>query len=153
MKTTFYKRVGRRYVEVLEYDTELIDSYPQGAHLVVCKPGGVSRKYNVDPNYAGLIAAGEIAQDVMCNAMVKASELKPNTAPLTLGQKKAWDNLVKEFGDQGRTLHGASAYEIVQAGLQALYAEAQKNMSNPSVKAAFDEFIVISKLCSKHEDI
>jgi hypothetical protein len=40
MKETFYRKRGRRYVPVNEYDQELLDSFPQGTHLVMCYPGG-----------------------------------------------------------------------------------------------------------------
>ena len=35
--TTLYKKVGRRYKPAAEH--EEWDSYPAGAHLVVCSPG------------------------------------------------------------------------------------------------------------------
>lgn len=39
--TTLYKKVGRRYKPVAEH--EEWDSYPKGAHLVVCSPGSTLR--------------------------------------------------------------------------------------------------------------
>jgi len=55
-KTIFYKKVGRRYVPVREYDRTLMDAFPAGAHLVICYPGGQSTRYNVNPAYAPMIA-------------------------------------------------------------------------------------------------
>ncbi len=55
--TTLYKKVGRRYKPVAEH--EEWDSYPEGAHLVVCSPGSTLRRFNVDPDRAGLLAAAE----------------------------------------------------------------------------------------------
>ena len=40
--TTLYKKVGRRYKPVAEH--EEWDSYPVGAHLVVCSPGSTLRR-------------------------------------------------------------------------------------------------------------
>ena len=45
-----------------------------------------------------LIAAGRYAEDVICDALRKASDLRPKRAPITKGQQAAWENLVKEFG-------------------------------------------------------
>ena len=39
MKETFYRKIGHRYKPVLEYDSNMLDAFPAGAHLVVCEPG------------------------------------------------------------------------------------------------------------------
>lgn len=57
-KTIFYKKEGRKYVPVYEYDQELLDAFPKGTHLVQVYPGGSSRRFNIQPNYAAMIAAG-----------------------------------------------------------------------------------------------
>lgn len=54
MKKIYYEKQGRRYVPVYEYDSEFLDSFPKGNHLVMVYPGGSSRRYNIDPNYAAL---------------------------------------------------------------------------------------------------
>jgi hypothetical protein len=69
MKKIFYEKQGRRYVPEAEYDNELLDSFPKGNHLVMCYPGGSSRRFNIDPNYAAMIAAGRVAEDAVCDAM------------------------------------------------------------------------------------
>ena len=55
--TTLYKKVGRRYRPVAEH--EEWDSYPEGAHLVVCRPGSRLSRFDIDPDRAGLLAAAE----------------------------------------------------------------------------------------------
>ena len=97
MKKIYYEKIGRRYVPVSEYDSEYLDSFSRGTHIVMCYPGGQSRRYNIDPNYAAMIAAGRLAEDGICEAMRKASEMRPQRTPLTPGQKKAWEKLAKEF--------------------------------------------------------
>ena len=62
MKKIYYEKVGRRYVPVSEYDNDFLDSFTKGNHLVMSYPGGTSRRYNVDPNYAAMIAAGRVAE-------------------------------------------------------------------------------------------
>jgi hypothetical protein len=75
MKKIYYVKEGRKYVPVAEYDSDLMDSFHKGNHLVMCYPGGVSRRFNIEPNYAAMIAAGRVAEDAVCSAMIKASEL------------------------------------------------------------------------------
>jgi len=106
----YYEKVGGRYKPVSEYDSDLIDSFGKGSHLVICYPGGQSRRYNIDPDYAALIAAARVAEDAMIQAMQKASEMKPKQTPITLGQQRAWKKLAREFGDELATLNGASSW-------------------------------------------
>jgi ABC-type branched-subunit amino acid transport system substrate-binding protein len=146
MKKIYYEKVGKRYVPVAEYDSDYLDSFPKGNHIVMCYPGGQSRRFNIDPDYAALIAAGRVAEDAMCDAMRKASELKPKQTPITEGQRKAWKKLAKEFGDELATLNGASSYDIAQAGIKALQEEADKLMTNPAVKKAYEHFLLVAEL-------
>lgn len=152
MKKIFYEKVGRRYKPVHEYDQMLMDSYPKGSHLVICYPGGQSTRYNIDPNYAALIAAGRVAEDAMSRAISEASELRPRQTPLTEGQRKAWKKLAKEFGDEMATLNISSARDIAEAGIKAQMEEAEKLMKNASVRAAYDQFIMMCELAKDHSN-
>ena len=138
---------------VAEYDNELMDSFPKGNHLVMCYPGGSSRRFNIDPNYAAMIAAGRVAEDAMCNAMTKASELKPRQTPLTEGQRRAWKKLAEEFGDELCTLQGSSTREIVEAGLTAMQQEADKLMQHESVRKAYEHFVLMCELTKNRETV
>lgn len=146
MKKTYYELVGDSYVPALEYDSDLLDAAPEGAHLLLTRPGGVSRRFNINPAYAPMIAAGSIAENAMVAAMVKASELKPARQPLTPGQVAAWENLAQELGDERATLNGASAHAIIEAGIAAMQAEADKLLKYPAVKQAYDEFMLVAEL-------
>jgi hypothetical protein len=146
VKKVYYEKVGRKYVPVAEYDSDYLDAFPKGSTLVMCYPGGQSRRYNIDPDYAALIAAARVAEDAMMQAMSKASELKPKHTPITEGQRRAWRKLAEEFGDELATLNGASAYDITQAGLKALEDEAARLLTNESVKAAYDQFLFVCAL-------
>ena len=97
MKKVYYEKRGRRYVPIAEYDSDYLDSFPKGDHLVSVYPGGSSRRFCIDPNYAALIAAGRVAEDAICSAMHKASEAKPTRKPITERQRAAWENMKKEF--------------------------------------------------------
>jgi hypothetical protein len=146
MKKIYYEKVGRRYVPIAEYDSEYLDSFPKGAHLVMSYPGGTSRRFNIEPNYAAMIAAGRVAEDAMCKAMSRASELRPAKTPITPAQQAAWQNLSKAFGEELSTLHGSSLNDIARAGIDAMTEEADKLMQNSNVREAFEHFIVVCKL-------
>jgi hypothetical protein len=150
MKKIFYEKKGCRYVPVAEYDNDFLDSFPKGNHLVMSYPGGISRRFNIDPNYAAMIAAGRVAEDAICKAISKASELRPKSTPITPGQKKAWEKLAKEFGDDLCTLHGLSVHDCAEAGVKAMMEEADKLLANPSVRKAYERFILIAQLTKEN---
>ena len=146
MKKIYYEKVGRKYVPISEYDSDLTDSFGKGTHIVMCYPGGQSRRYNIDPNYAAMIAAGRVAEDAICKALNKASEMRPARTPITPAQQRAWKKLAKEFGDELCTLNGASIHDIAEAGVKAMMAEADQLMTNPAVKKAYDHFLLVAEL-------
>jgi hypothetical protein len=129
-----------------------MDSFSKGTHLVMVYPGGTSRRFNIDPNYAAMIAAGRVAEDAICRAITKASELRPQRSPITEGQKKAWEKLAKEMGDELCTLYGASVHDCAEAGVKAMMEEAERLMTNPSVKKAYNHFLLMCEL-TKDEHI
>ena len=148
MKKIYYEKVGRRYVPVYEYDSDFLDAWPRGTHLVTCQPGGQSRRYNIDPNHAALIAAGIVAEDAISRAIHDASELRPQRTPVTPAQQRAWRKLAKELGDELCTLQGASSRDIAEAGVKAMQAEADKLMAHASVRHAYEQFLLVCKLAS-----
>lgn len=149
-KRILYERVGRRYVPVSELDPLLTDSLPKGSHLLEIYPGGQSTRYNIDPNYAAMIAAGRVAEDEISKALMRASDLRPKTAPITEAQRAAWDNLVKEFGEEARCLEWPSAREAAQAAVRAMQLEADRLMSNPAVRKAYEKFLFVAELTKEH---
>lgn len=146
MNKIFYEKRGRRYYPTHEYDSNFIDSFPKGNHLVMSCPGGRSTRYNVDPNYAAMIAAGWVAEDKICSAIYKASESRPSREPLTPGQIRAWNKLKKEFGDDMYGLRGVSIHDCVEAGMKSMMEEANKLMEHPEVKKAFEQFLLVASL-------
>jgi len=150
-KKIYYEKVGRRYVPVHEYDEYLVDGLPYGNHLIMVYPGGQSTRYNVDPALAPMIAAGRVAEDRMCEAIRKASEMRPARTPITPAQQRAWKKLAKEFGDQLATLNCASNHDIAEAGIRALQAEAERLMKNAAVKLAYEQFLLVCKLTAEQE--
>lgn len=145
-KKIFYEKVGRRYKPVHEYDQTLMDSMPNGAHLVCVYPGGRSTRYSINIAYAPMIAAGRVAEDKISEVIRKATDLRPRNKPITKKQKEAWENLVKEFGEDARMLEWPSAREACEVAVKAMQDEAEKLLSNPSVKKAYEHFLLVCEL-------
>ena len=152
MKKIYYEKKGRRYVPVSEYDSEYLDSFSKGTHIVMCYPGGQSRRYNIDPNYAAMIAAGRVAEDAVRKAIHKASEMRPQKTPITPGQQRAWKKLAKEFGDELCTLQGLSVHDCAEAGVKAMQEEADKLMTHPAVRDAYEQFQTVCNLVKQKQN-
>jgi hypothetical protein len=155
-KTIFYKKVGRKYEPVHEYDQTLMDSFPKGTHIVMCYPGGQSRRFNIDPNYAAMIAAGRVAEDAISKSIMDASALRvpERDKPLTPAQLKAWKALSKAFGKEQYALEWCSYREAAEAGVKAMQEEADKLMTNPIIRKSFERFVMLCELTKerqKHE--
>jgi hypothetical protein len=154
-KKIYYEKVGRKYIPVREYDSDLMDAFPKGTHLTVCHPGGTSTRYNVDPNYAAMIAAGRLAEDAISSAIVAATDLrmqqqKQGTTPMSPSQRAAWDNLVKEFGSSAKTLEWPSAREACEDAVKVMTREAETLMQHESVRQAYDHFQMVCNLTKEH---
>lgn len=146
---TFYVKVGRKYKPIKEYDQELVDAYPEGCHVTVCRPGHLIRRYHIDPDYASLIAASVVAEDAIVDAIIKNSTYKSLKTELTERQKQLMQELSTSFDKQDLIFVKPSAIEATRAGTEAMIKEASKLMENPAVKAAYEHFITVAKLCSK----
>jgi hypothetical protein len=151
MTKIYYEKVGRKYVPVAEYNEDWMNSFPKGNHLVMCYPGGSSRRYNIEPNHAAMIAAGRVAEDAISQAVVKASEMRPHKQPITEAQRKAWNNLAKSFGDERYYIEIPSAREIAEEGVKAMIKEANTLMSNPAVKKAYEHFLLVCELTKEEQ--
>ena len=151
MKKIYYEKRGRRYVPVAEYDGDFMDSFTKGNHLLMVYPGGQSRRLNIDPNYAAMIAAARVAEDEICRAISKASELRPQRTLITPGQKAAWEKLAKELGDELATLNGLCIRDCAEAGVKAMQQEADKLMKHDSVRKAYEHFQLMCELTKEQE--
>ena len=151
MKKLYYIKEGRRYVPVSEYDSDLLDSFHKGAHIVMSYPGGSSRRYNIDPAFGPMIAAGRYAEDAISKELMRASDMRPKETPLTQEQKDAWEHLIKVFGPSARMLEWPSAREVCEAGVTAMQTEADKMLTNPAIKKAWDYFMMVWALTKEQE--
>jgi hypothetical protein len=152
MKEIFYKKVGRRYVPVSEYDQTLMDAFPKGSHLVICYPGGKSTRYNVNPAYAPMIAAGRVAEDKISEAIRKATDIRPagKDTKLTEEQIRCWKALSKSFGEENHALQWPSAREACEDAVKAMQEEADKLLTVPAVRKAYEHFLFLAELTKDH---
>ena len=151
MKKIYYEKIGRKYVPVSEYDSDFLDSFAKGTHLVMSYPGGKSTRYNIDPNYAAMIAAGRVAEDAISTALYKASEARPKERPITERQRAAWEEMKRAFGDEFFSLTLPSSRDLAEVGVRAMQEEADKLMTNPTVKKAFDHFLLVAELTKEND--
>jgi hypothetical protein len=151
---TFYIKRGRRYIPVREYDGMLQDALPHGSYVTVVRPGASVQRWAVDPAYAPMIAAGIVAREAMSDVMISASELRlsGDRKPMTREQRDAWENLIAVFGPAARQLTWPSIAEITQAGVDAMIAEAERLLTHPSVRSAYEHFITVSKLVEDYNE-
>jgi len=152
MKEVFYKKVGRKYVPVSEYDSTLSNALPKGAHLVLCYPGGSSTRYNVDPKFAPMIAAGRYAEEAISKSLMASSEIRPAAwNKFTEKEKRMWDAIKSCIPKEHRNMytHG-SVYEAVQAGVKAMSVEAEALLENPAVRKAYERFQLVCQLAKDH---
>lgn len=153
-KTIFYKKEGRRYVPVYEYDQTLMDSFPEGSHLVICYPGGQSRRFNINPAYAPMIAAGRVAEDAISDVIRKATDLRPASkeTKLTEEQLRCWKKLSKAFGEENHALQWPSAREACEKAVKAMTEEAEKLLTVPTVRKAYEHFLFVAELTKDNKD-
>ena len=146
MKKIYYEKKGRRYIPVSEYDSDFIDSFPKGTHIIMSYPGGKSTRYGINPAFAPMIAAGRYAEDAICSAIHKESEAKPKERPITERQRAAWEEMKAAFDDEFFSLNFSSIRDLAEAGVNAMQVEADKLLAHPSVKEAYDHFLFMAKL-------
>ena len=150
----FYVKKGRKYIPHSTYSSEFCDSFPKGTHLVQSYPGGSSRRFNIEPAYAPMIAAGRVAEDAISRKIMEATEIrrqsKNRETPLTPGQREAWDKLVEEFGPDAKQLEWPSARECAEEAVKAMTKEADILLSNPAVRKAYEHFMLVCELTKEN---
>jgi hypothetical protein len=154
-RTGLYKKVGRRYVEVGEYDNEMHDYFPIGATLVVKRKGVTSRYFSVDPDFVPALAVSKYCEDAISKKIMEATEIRRTSklrqTPLTPSQHDAWENLVKEFGEDARQLEWPSAREAAEEAGKVIAEEVQKLLTNESVREAYEHFMFLCKLTAENQ--
>ena len=111
--TTLYKKVGKRYRPVAEH--EAWNCYPEGAHLVVCRPGSTMRRFRIDPDRAGLLAAAEPLRGQIRALVVELHRMRPTRRPVTQAQADAWHAFERAMGNDAYAVEYASVAAIADA--------------------------------------
>jgi hypothetical protein len=153
MKQLFYKKVGRRYVPVSEYDNELLDAFPKGNHFVMSYPGGVSRRFNIEPALAPMIAAGRVAEDAICRRIQQETELRPVNREIDETTQRKWKKFIATVPEDFRFMftHG-SARDAAEAGIKAMQEEADKLMQHEGVRKAYEHFQLMCELTKENQN-
>lgn len=151
MTEVFYKKVGRKYVPVAEYNSSLLDSIPYGHFLLSVFENGSSRS-RVMPAFAPMIAAGLYSKDTITRAIREASELRPRNIPVTPGQAAAWKKLQEEFGEDRHCLTWPAAQDTADDVVKAMQVQADKYLTDPMVRKAYDHFLLIVELTKDKYD-
>jgi len=128
--STLYEKRGRRYVPVRE------DSYPDhlpaGSYLLLIRPGMRSITRLIGEDHAGFLAAAHAARDEMARRISEATRPEPTRA--VRGKlRKAWEAYKAIAGDELLMLQVPSAYDLAQAGIDAVAEEYDRQQG----KAAF----------------
>ena len=153
-ETIYYYKEGKKYKPVSYYDSNVMDGFPEGTHLVVVQPGVSSRRYNIKPDLAPVIAATVYAKTKLCDALQKGSEVRPqNHLPLTAEQQLAIDNLKQAFDCDRYYLQYPSINDAVECFLDEVQHEAEKLLTNPTLKKAYENFMLLAKLAYENNEI
>jgi len=140
-----YKKVGKKYFP-MGVDTYKWDILPVGAHLIVIDGGCTTRKYNIDPDYAPMLAAVMYCRDELANAIGEATSARPRNQPITELQRKKWEEFAESMGESLMLLQHDSTYDVAEKVLKMLIARSDELLKNESVKLAHDQFLFLSKL-------
>ena len=98
---------------------------------------------------------GRLAEDAISRAIYNASEIRrrdKNERILTPEQRDAWENLIDKLGESAKMLEYASTRDLAEAGVKAMMEEADKLMSNPSVRKAYEHFQLVCELTREHNE-
>lgn len=151
MEEVFYKKVGRKYVPVSYYDSDVSYSFTLGSHLVVKRDGMTMYRMDIDPAVAPLVAAGIYAEEAIVEVMRNACEARPSHVPITEEEQEAWKQLTKAMGDARFYLQYPAIQDAARAGVKALIKESEELLSNPTVRAAYEQFLFVCELAKKEK--
>jgi len=151
MKKIFFEKVNGKYVPISEYDNDFSASIGYGDHLLSVYKNGSSRQ-KIDPAFAPMIAAGRHSKDAVTKSILESLSMRSSRTPLTKGQHTAWRNLSKEFGDEIYPLTWPAAQDAADAAVLAMQEEADKLLTVPAVKNAYDHFMMVCALTKETQE-
>lgn len=128
-----------------------MDGFRVGSTLVVVTKNGTSRRQIIDPSYAPLLAAMLSARGAMTDALLKASEARPTSQPLTEEQRNDWMAFIAKHGEAFRVLTYQSSYDIIESGLAELGNIVNQAHANPAVQEAWEHYKFLVALANTEE--
>ena len=133
--------------------TSITEDLPPGHYLVTVKTGS-TRIRPVDPAYAAVAAAAQVAEDRVTALIWEASEMKPTAPAVTEEQRKAWRAFLDTLGDRDSNVmgHWFSARQAAEEVTAVLMHETHTLLENPMVSRAYDEFLMICRLTGEKND-
>jgi hypothetical protein len=146
-----YKKVGSKYVPARYFNTDWDRSFPEGATIIIKQGNSELRQYKIDPAFAPMIAAGRYAYEGMLEGLRNAAEARPGNKTITQEEADAWENLKKIMGNDRFYIQYPSLHDIADGGIKALEVEAEKMMTHSAVRDAYEQFLMVWKLCKENE--
>lgn len=135
MRKVFYEKRGRRYFPVREYDSDVMDAMPAGAHLVCVFPGTRSTRYQVIPDHAAVLAAIRMHHEAMLKVIRDSSAMTITPRENTAKEKRAIKAFYDVMGKESLlTMSGASAQDVIHALEVGLLREIEKDKLNGDIK-------------------
>ena len=142
----FYKKVGKKYVPISYYNSNLTDGFTIGSHLVVKQRGMTSVRHNVTPAVAPMLAVGILMKDKMADAIRQGSEMRPPNVAITQEEADCWEELKHLSGNNRYYIQFPAMSDSVDAGIAVLQEEVTKLMTNDAIKAAYEHFQFLCEL-------
>lgn len=142
----FYKKVGKKYVPISYYNSNLSHGFPIGSHLVVKQAGVTSYRHNIQPDVAPMLAVAILMERKMAEAIRVGSEMRPSNIAITQAEADCWEELKRLSGDSSFYLQFPSTADAVTAGITVLQEEVTKLMANDAIKAAYEHFQFLCEL-------
>ena len=137
--------------EVGEYSEEMWNSIGMGHTYIHRTVSGTSRRHNIDPSYLPVLAVLMECRDEICQALNEAFKARPTrNAPLTEKQAKLWRKFQAEIDTNG--ISYPSTHEVSEKVFEAVFAKVKYIESVPSLKDAYDQYMLMAKLALKEED-
>jgi hypothetical protein len=144
---TYYKKVGRRYVPVSYYDSDLTHALQDGCTLIVKNKGATSFiRNNITPDNAAIVAAMVYAKETLTKAMHAASEVRPARAPITDEELRAWGQLKAAMNEDAFYIQYPALYDIAEEATKKMQEVVDEMLKNDSVRQAYDHFLLVAKL-------
>ncbi len=149
--TTFYtKNVSKNgkvsYHPVREYDPDLTDALPYGTHLIIVDKNVQSRRYNIDPDYATLIAAAINCKDILLDTLAENNTATLSKLPYTQKQLDLWEELKNSLEVDYLSMTKPSWNEQAESLVDKLIEQSKILLQKPAVQKAHANFQLICKL-------